>query len=58
MRDLIVFGSVAVVLGQDPEIVYNSQILVDDVLLGGAGVFGRDDVQLLRTLSHLEHELK
>ena len=46
MRDLIVFGSVAVVLGQDPEIVYNSQILVDDVLLGGAGVFGQEIIYI------------
>ena len=44
MWNFIVLRSVAVVLSQDPEVVNDSQILIDDVLFGGACVLGRDDV--------------
>ena len=35
MRDLIILGTVAVVLHQNTEIIQDPQILVDDVLLSG-----------------------
>ena len=58
MWDFIVLCAVAFVFRQDAEIINNSQILVDDVLFCGAGVFGCDDMQFFRTLCHFEHKFK
>ena len=58
VRDFIILGAVAVVLNKDPKIIHDSQVLVNDVLLGGTGILCSDDVQLLRALCDLEHKLK
>ena len=47
VRYLVVFGAISVVLNQYSEIINDSQILVDDILLCCSGVFCGQDVQLL-----------
>ena len=44
MRDLIVLCTVAVIFRQHPEIVNDSKVLVDDVLLSRSGILGGDNV--------------
>ena len=55
---LIVLGTVAIIFSQYPKIVNDSQILVNDVLLGSARVLGSYNVQLLRGLCHLKHKFE
>ena len=43
---------------QAAEIIQDTQVFVDDIFLSGSGVVRRKDVQLLRRLCYLEHELK
>ena len=45
MRNLIIFRSITVINRQTPEIINYPQILVDDVLLSGSGIFCREYVQ-------------
>ena len=58
MRNLIVFGSAAVILHQDPEIIQYTKVLVDDVLLSSSGVIRCNDMQLLGAFRHLKHKLE
>ena len=58
VRHLILSGPISFVLNQNPEIIQNPQILVYDILLCSSGVIRGQDVQLLRRLRHLEHELE
>ena len=55
---LIFPRSVALVLHQHAKVIQDTQILLDDVLLGGSGIVRGQDVQLLGRFSHLEHELE
>lgn len=56
--DLIVLCAVAVIFRQYPEIVNDSKVFVDDVLFSRSGVFGGNNMQLLRALRNFEDKFK
>ena len=58
MRHAVILGPISVVLGQRSEIIDDSKVFVDDVLLGSTYVLRRKDVELLRALGDLKDELE
>ena len=58
MRQLFVLAAVAVIFGENSEIVDNAEVLVDDVLLGGSRIPGGYDVIFLRTSCNLQKEFE
>ena len=48
VRDLVILGAVTVILNQHTEIIHDTKVLVDDILLGCTCILGCNDMQLLR----------
>ena len=58
MRHVIASAAVAFVLHQHAKVIQNSQILLNDILLGGTGIIGGQNVQLLRGFRNFKHKFK
>ena len=55
---VITTAAITLVLNQHTEVIQDTQVLLDDVLLGGACIIRSQDVQLLRAFSNLKHEFE
>ena len=58
MGHLVFAGTVAFIFHKNAKVIQDTQILVDDVLLGSTGIVGSQDMQLFGTFGHFKHKLK
>ena len=58
MGHVVTTAAITLVLNQYAEVIQDTQVLLDDVLLGGACIIRSQDVKLFGRLRYFEHELE